>query len=1112
MGLRVNTNIDKLKTQRKIASEDSLPTAEELNPTLEAPLPTAEELTPLSSKEYSPLESAGMGAVDWSTFGLADEAKGGITALLNKLRSDSPENVNAQLKAQGFSLSDDNGQTPYVQARNEARGEYKKSFEDNPWSYAAGGLGGAIATAPALPAKFLQLFGKAAPLVLRSGKIAKTVPELAAGTAPIAEKVIPTMVEKIPQITDQAVVGAVEAAPKVQNIVKPLVQRAKNALLPSATAAYGMSESNKPADVAKDVALGTAIGVVGAPVLETGLAALPEIANPIGQKLMSIPVVRAGWEGIRPMSKKLGQTYEDVSGKVIEFFSDDLLPNFAKVRMAEKLKNANELQVKLSDKQQALKTLEEQHLLLENKVIAGQKEQLTKQEQIAYEQQNAAIVRERDRYAKEITEHQQDYEKVYNDILGDLKGKLKQEEKNQAAQTKINETRLKEFIPEQLDNKVQNVINKVGDKLRKGYNDLDVALDNLGKTLGQSGKKFEFPIDDIVNGGYENIAGVDGQKARTLVAPGIRQKLDAIVKTAKATNKPDLESFNEDILSALEKYAGDGNLSMDGFRALLNTKTVGGKTVNSAISDLRNRSYKYGDEAQQYAELFREMNDLLRARQYDFVAAAEGKLGQGTPIADSILDLNTKYSNYSRLRDNWLVQSPIDKGMLENKNLQSRILQAGKKGFTKDDSYTADYLMREIQNSPNPEIQNIAGDLVDYNSKFKELADSLSQEPKAVTDLQNLIARHKQLRNIEDVAQQKIPTEMQVPTPMEQSAMEWNMQKEALENYTNKTKPASYVSPETQKTVDRIRGELTKISEKPEDVINFVKTNREVLKSQSEPLQQEIQSLQNKLVEINKPNREGFLNEILNDLDAGENPEKVQEKLKNLIGTGNPKENIGGVGTNVQVLKNFLADTNDYLSKYKNSNDVNVKDDIVKMQDYLTTLQTKIEGSDALAAGAVGLSEHALVSWDRAVGWIKEAMQLLSYMAGKGYRFGGKVLQMASEPIDTSALVNATKGNGEDYITNLQKLIQDQKAVKSGTMGAPAEDKLPKSSDMKYKKSSPVYRRGENEVTNDLMSKTLSPTENKSVDKIKEAARLNAILQQSQKAREFLKQKNEEEE
>ena len=83
-------------------------------------------------KADSMLESGARGLAQGASFGFADEITGGLEALYDVATTDKELSDLGDL---------------YEQRRDESRANYKKSEEDNPLTYGAGQIGGAVGTA-----------------------------------------------------------------------------------------------------------------------------------------------------------------------------------------------------------------------------------------------------------------------------------------------------------------------------------------------------------------------------------------------------------------------------------------------------------------------------------------------------------------------------------------------------------------------------------------------------------------------------------------------------------------------------------------------------------------------------------------------------------------------------------------------------------------------------------------------------------------------------------------------------------------------------------------------------------------------------------------------------
>lgn len=119
-----------------------------------APAPAHSQSSP---NEPSDLKDFGMGAEQGATLGLADEAGGGLQALLNKLQgtghnvlpsvfSKSPTQQNAELEAQGFTgdIGPTDSSQMYRQAADEEAARFDQAGERSPWLYGSGQLAGGI--------------------------------------------------------------------------------------------------------------------------------------------------------------------------------------------------------------------------------------------------------------------------------------------------------------------------------------------------------------------------------------------------------------------------------------------------------------------------------------------------------------------------------------------------------------------------------------------------------------------------------------------------------------------------------------------------------------------------------------------------------------------------------------------------------------------------------------------------------------------------------------------------------------------------------------------------------------------------------------------------------
>lgn len=109
------------------------------------------DLTEAPKEKYSKLESAGRGAAQSLTFGLADEMVGAY---------ESPEGaLKAMSGILGRDVSDDPAVVAYVKARDKEREKNKEAHKQNPISYTSGEIAGGLGTL-AIPGGALAKAGK----------------------------------------------------------------------------------------------------------------------------------------------------------------------------------------------------------------------------------------------------------------------------------------------------------------------------------------------------------------------------------------------------------------------------------------------------------------------------------------------------------------------------------------------------------------------------------------------------------------------------------------------------------------------------------------------------------------------------------------------------------------------------------------------------------------------------------------------------------------------------------------------------------------------------------------------------------------------------------------
>ncbi len=246
-------------------------------------------------------ESVGRGALQGATLGFADElgaaALTPVEALRRKISSlmeGTPENVDKQLKEQGFELPEEKG--VYQELRDTARSAEKEASEANPASYFAGEMAGGI------------------------------TPAILSGGAASAAKT-----------------GAAVLKGGLKQAVK---EGAKTGAKYGATSGLGYSEGEDLGELAADTASGAALGAGTGALLPVAIEGVKQTAGGAKtglQKLLSfIPGsddVKAGYA----YGKQGKKITEEVVDKEVKQISRRVLDNIKKAKEANNMKEAKKL-------------------------------------------------------------------------------------------------------------------------------------------------------------------------------------------------------------------------------------------------------------------------------------------------------------------------------------------------------------------------------------------------------------------------------------------------------------------------------------------------------------------------------------------------------------------------------------------------------------------------------------------------------------------------------------------------------------------------------------------------------------------------------------------------
>lgn len=231
----------------------------------------------------SKMQSFEKGMEQGVTFGHADELAGGVQSGLDKLMSfipgvKSPNEVNADLKAQGF--SGDLGDT-YTDARNAARQDYKQAQQDNKYSYLGGNVAGGALTS-------MAPMGVGAKLMNPVGNVLK-------------------------------------GSGAVTNVLAKAGNAALNAAPAGALAGEGMSEANNVGDMAIDAGEGALTSAALGGALNLGGQGVAGAANKSGEIVKNkLPSIYRAYEKGKEGIKTYGDDFQAQTNEKLKETTDKL--------------------------------------------------------------------------------------------------------------------------------------------------------------------------------------------------------------------------------------------------------------------------------------------------------------------------------------------------------------------------------------------------------------------------------------------------------------------------------------------------------------------------------------------------------------------------------------------------------------------------------------------------------------------------------------------------------------------------------------------------------------------------------------------------------------------
>lgn len=673
-----------------------------------------------------------------------------------------------------------------------------------------------------------------------------------------------------------------------------------------------------------------------------GVEALPaagRAAKKVGDKVWDVlppdtkAGIKAGFEGIGPFSKKAKQTYEVVNNRLVNFFSNKVIPEERKAYLKQLSDKNQRFEIDLATLNNELKTVQDEMLNAKKMWSENQLTALGDNEKKIMTMNRILIDDRKKAIEGQISKLKKSYEDNMNSIKNSLDGEynnLKQAQKDDiTANLKVLESR----DPAEFDTQLQQTLLGVKDKLGSGY-------DTLEKELGE--KQIRFNINEPLS--------------------ALRTKLEDLEKTSLRTDQINVKDLGTKVLDELETFAGDGSIGYDEYKSLLNgmTDPKTGKRIDSALKDIRSRANGLPVQ-QKYMKAMDEFEEAVRARQIDHL----NEIGE-TKLASDFKDLNKKYKDYKFYEGKFLNLS--DKKTLDNQAIilknpetRSRFLEAGKKGFLNEGltgkGLAGESLIQELGASANPEVNQLSKLIQDYYEKYRVLGNKQVQETPDMLGIKALMDKLNANKQIDYANPEAIVSAI----PEEKAAGlgvkslldtfdKYAVEKSNLENYSRRSRLPDYLESEDfVSPLREIQEHRKNIRYAPESIPDIENINA-AYEPQISKLKNQTRILEQGKAELNNPKINDFLDKaIYNDKPL----EDLQKEVRNLIISGNSDRNAGGLGTDVEVLKNLVGRITKYANDYEQNYGVPLGQDVKNMVDKLASAENKLSGS-MLISGSKG--------------------------------------------------------------------------------------------------------------------------------------------------------------
>jgi hypothetical protein len=729
--------------------------------------------------------------------------------------------------------------------------------------------------------------------------------------------------------------------------------------------------------------------------------------------------IKAGLEGIGPFTKAAKLKYEQINNRLVDFFSNKVIPNERKAYVENLAKKNRELETTLSSLEGELATINDE-LDREKKQWADRMmTQLSEDEKKILAANRVAIEDKKQEIVGRLNQAKTDYERNNSLIVDSLDKEYAQLKLVQDKSIKEDLEFLNNHEPRRFDNQVQETLLRLKEKLGGRYNDFEKELAN---------KKIRF-----------NVA-----EARA----NLETKLKDLENNALKTDKPNVEDLVQKTLDEIDTFMGDGEIGYDEYKTLLNgisKDPVTGKRIDPALRDIRAKANGLPSQ-NKFRQILDEFDNEVRERQVQHL----DEIGE-KELASEIKDLNNKYKDYKFYEENFLNLSdkktldgkPI---ILENPSLRNRFAEAGKKGFLDNgvtkEGLAGESLINELSASQNPEVRQLADLIYKYYNSYNLLAKNQVKETPDMLGIKDLLNRLTRTGNINTAT----PEDLKDMLPLDKNNLgikhlldlydTYHIEKQGLADYQRKIMgtPNYMENPIFGKALNRIDEHRNNIKHNFEQIPDVQMMNNKAANLQ-QSLESDIGVTKKAIVDLNNPVPQDFLDKaIQNDKPL----EDLQKDIRNLIISGNVDRETGGLGTDVQVLKNLVNRIQKYASEYEAAYGVPLDKDLRNMVDKLSVAESQLAGNVVIS----GTKGNVIASPSALAKGINFVLHGLAYLTPNksAKAVGGAGMSGTKMLLDKATKIRMVNSMLKNYNMTIQDLKQADSVKRAAVLNSLMQD------------------------------------------------------------------------